>query len=94
MQPLPINLAVHSKNNERDKESLNIFNGNMIKLSITKEKLSEKQRAVRRMLMRRHKRATEQEKLEDEEEEKEGMQEEKKKWNCARGFQDEREGDA
>ena len=53
--PLAINLAVHVKSNERAKELLNTFNEGIIKVSIAKEKLSEKQRRTRRVLKRRKK---------------------------------------
>ena len=77
--PLAINLAVHAKLHERAKELLNTFNEGIIKVSIAKEKLSEKQRLARRVLKRRKKNddeingSTEEE---EEEEEEEGIPEE------------------
>ena len=53
--PLAINLAIHAKKNEREKELLNTFHEGVIKVSIAKEKLSEKQRHARRVLKRRKK---------------------------------------
>nr|BDT63180.1 MAG: wsv037-like protein [Hemigrapsus takanoi nimavirus]GBG35373.1 wsv037-like protein [Hemigrapsus takanoi nimavirus] len=75
--PLAINLAVHAKSNERAKELLNTFNEGIIKVSIAKEKLSEKQRHARRVLKRRKKVKEENEgcnssSSEEEEEEEEG----------------------
>lgn len=76
--PLAINLAVHAKSNELTKNKLNTFNENIIKVSIAKEKLSEKQRHTRRVLKRRKKVKAEDEEgcssssEEEEEEEEEG----------------------
>ena len=65
--PLAINLAVHAKSNERAKELLNTFNEGIIKVSIAKEKLGEKQRHARRVL-RRRKNVKEEESSSEEEE--------------------------
>ena len=83
--PLAINLAAHTRANERSRELLNTFNEGIIKVSIAKEMLSKKQRHARRVLKRRRKVDEEHEegcsssssngssKEEEEEEEEEGL---------------------
>lgn len=83
--PLAINLAVHAKSNERAKELLNTFNEGIIKVSIAKEKLSEKQRYARRVLKRRKK--------VKEEDEEECSSEEEEGEECPESLSDEETGD-
>ena len=104
--PLAINLAVHAKSNERSKELLNTFNEGIIKVSITKEKLSEKQRHARRVLKRRKKVKEEEDEEgrssssssssgsgseEEEEEEEEQEQEEGEEVPCSEEEEEEEE---